>query len=168
MFTGHRQIHGSYEENREIVDWVKDEIQDAVETLHAEAGVEKFISGMATGTDMWGAEAVLYLRDEFNYPIKLTAAVPFEGQEEPWPDEVQDRYLRLLKRADTRVMVNDGDYEVWKLFERNEWMVDRSDMVIAVYDGRKEGGTYATLREVVDAELPIWRINPDTRESGWI
>lgn len=165
-FTGHRRIGGSWDEDRDIVHWVKQKLFDAVVELHESVGITTFISGMATGTDMWGAEAVVELQDEED--VDLVAAVPFKDQDARWPDEQQRRYRRLLKKADRRVLVNDGDFAYWKYFERNAWMVDHADLVVAVYDGREEGGTYACLQDAVSKGVPIWCIDPVKEECEWL
>lgn len=168
MFTGHRQLGGSWDEDRPIVEWTKARLLDTVQNFHADYGVDTFYTGMATGTDTWAAEAVLQAREEFGYDIRLVAAVPFEGQESKWPDKAQRRYFGILKQCDDRVLVNEGGYEAWKLFERNDWLISRADVVATVYDGREEGGTHATLRDAVDEDLPIWRIDPSEKECYWL
>jgi uncharacterized phage-like protein YoqJ len=52
--------------------------------------------------------------------------------------------------------------------ERNEWMVDRAHVVIAVWDGQKKGGTWNTIKYALAGHRKIWRIDPTMEtESGW-
>ena len=48
------------------------------------------------------------------------------------------RFSKIIKKADLVKEINDhyftGCYQV-----RNEWMVDRSNLVIAVFNGQKSG-----------------------------
>jgi hypothetical protein len=108
---------------------------------HAPARV---ISGMALGWDT--ALAIAAVRLE----IPFVAAVPFEGQESAWPSLSQAEYRRLLDRAAEVVHVCPPGYAAAKMQTRNEWMVDRCDLLLALWDG-SPGGTancveYATLR----------------------
>lgn len=48
-----------------------------------EGGIRPFICGMASGSDMYFAEAVLRLREELP-DITLEAAVPYEEQSRGW------------------------------------------------------------------------------------
>ncbi len=57
------------------------------------------VSGMALGWDQALAEAALDLG------LPLVAALPFEGQAARWPEVSQQRYRRILARADRVVVV---------------------------------------------------------------
>ena len=104
------------------------------------------ISGMALGWDMAWAEAALALS------ISFIAAVPFNGQDSLWPALSQKRYKVLLQHAKKVVVVCAGGYDVWKMQKRNEWMVDNSAAIVALWNGTS-GGTancvrYANLKKV--------------------
>ena len=105
-------------------------------------GFVTFISGMAWGVDIWAAEIVLRLKAE-GHPIHLIAAVPYEGFEKSWDDDWKQRYHAVLSAADFVKYICDhyhrGCFQV-----RNEWMVDRSALLIAAYTGEK-GGTKNTV-----------------------
>lgn len=92
------------------------------------------ITGMALGVDQWMAETCIEVG------IPFLAAVPFPGQEFRWPTESQDRYWELLKKAARVHICSPGPYSAKRLQDRNEWMVDHSQMLLAVWDG-SPGGT---------------------------
>lgn len=98
----------------------------------------KIISGMALGWDTALAMAALQLK------VPLVAAIPFEGQESQWPEPSQKRYRAILERAKVHV-VCPGGYSPAKMQERNEWMVDRCDILWALWDG-STGGTANCVR----------------------
>jgi len=99
----------------------------------------EYISGMALGWDMALAQACV------NLNVKWTAAIPFVGQESRWPKSSQDAYNGLLVGAMKIHIVSPGEYAAWKMHKRNEWMIDHSDRVVALYDGDPIGGTAACL-----------------------
>lgn len=141
--TGHRpdKLGGySYE--------VTNKLTELAEQYLDEVTPDKIISGMALGWDMAWANAGIRL----GYPV--IAAVPFEGQESMWRNESKRDYFKLLDQCSEIVYVNAPGYAVWKMQSRNEWMVDNSDMVVALWDGSK-GGTANCIRYANKVNKPI-------------
>lgn len=135
-FSGHRpekllQPESVVKENLER------EIKQAVTD-----GLNVFISGMARGVDIWAAEIVLKLRKK-DPSIKLICASPFDGFEKSWNADWQKRYTTIMKEADLVRFICPG-YSRPCFQIRNEWMVDHSARVIAVFNGEK-GGTKNTI-----------------------
>ena len=124
-FTGHRPEKISRKE-QDIINDLKNEILQAVNE-----GFSVFISGMARGVDIWAAETVLQLRSS-GLDIRLICACPYNGFER----YISDGYSK-------------GCFQI-----RNEWMVDSSAKVIAVYNGEK-GGTANTIKYAVKNGVPI-------------
>lgn len=100
---------------------------------------DRVLSGMALGWDMAWAEAAIALG------IPTIAAVPFKGQEKMWPKESQDRFNTILNGCSEIVVVSEGDYKPYLMQIRNEFMVNQSDKVIALWDGTA-GGTGNCIR----------------------
>jgi uncharacterized phage-like protein YoqJ len=92
------------------------------------------ISGCAMGWDCALAAASAKLG------IPWIAAVPFEGQENRWPSPSQQAYTELLATAAAIVVVPPGGYSGRAMQVRNEWMVDRCKVLLALWDG-STGGT---------------------------
>lgn len=142
--TGHRDIPA-------------DKIQYVQMQLHQEllqaiqSGYTHFISGFAAGVDLIFARIVTDLKSK--YPIALEAAIPYPGRMNT-PNEV---FQSLLKECDI-VKVHTGQYSKNCYMVRNRYMVDCSALVIAVHDGRKSGGTAATIRYAHRMERDIREI----------
>lgn len=108
--------------------------------------IDTIISGMAQGFDQLGAQVAI------DNGLKLVAAVPMPGQEEPWkhnPESVE-RYYDLLGHADFVYYVSDERAKDQqdannKLQDRNEWMVSNADEVFALYNDTP-GGTRNAIR----------------------
>lgn len=96
------------------------------------------ISGMALGWDTAIALAALDL------DIPLTAACPFRGQENTWAGRDQIVYRDILTRATRVVFVCNHRLNI-AYDERNEWMVDRANYILALHDG-SPGGTNNCLQ----------------------
>lgn len=97
---------------------------------------------MAFGVDLWAAELVLERR-ETNPSISLFCAIPYESFEKKWSESWQNLYRNILANADgSKVFQPQFTYTSFQ--ERNRWMVNCSERVIAVFSGEK-GGIKNTL-----------------------
>ena len=97
---------------------------------------------MALGVDLDFAEIVLKLKKK--YPITLGCALPCKNQIYKWNCQDQMRYSIILECADRKI-ITSFFYTKGCMLERNRYMVDQSDIVIAVFNGIKRGGTWYTL-----------------------
>lgn len=95
------------------------------------------ISGMALGVDTIFALAVLELKKE-GHPLQLHCALPCPEQCKKWNHVDIVRYREILMEAKTVKVVADH-YEADVMQKRNEYMVDHSDIVLAVWNGKKSG-----------------------------
>ena len=106
-------------------------------------GYRHFLCGMAQGADLYFCQAVLHLKAQ--HPgVTLEAAIPYEGQADHWPPADRLRRQRLLNQCDLETVVQHH-YTKGCMLRRNRYMVDRSSLLIAVYDGTPKGGTMNTL-----------------------
>ena len=142
-FTGHRaeKLPWGYNENDPRCRRLKRTLYDTLEAVY-ESGFHRFICGMAEGCDLYFCEAVLALCED-HPDITLEAAVPFTGQAEHWGAAQRQRYEALLARCDT-VTVLQEHYSPGCMMKRNRYMVDRSSLLLACFDGRP-GGTMSTI-----------------------
>ena len=115
-------------------------------------GYTTFMSGMAQGVDIWAAQIVLKLRDK-GEPIKLICAIPFEGFEERWDAKWQQQYREIMTVADLVRFICPG-YGKASFQIRNEWMVDRSSRVIAVFNNTPSG-TFNTVEYAISKGVQV-------------
>ena len=120
----------------------------------------EIITGMALGVDTIFAQAAIELKKEYGNDIRIVAAIPFKGQECKWPALSQAEYNRILSECDEVVYVCDEGYAAWKMQKRNEYMVDRCNKLIAVWNGDESGGTYNCIK-YAKTKRQIIRVNPD-------
>lgn len=128
----------------------------AIKEYLMEARPERVISGMAQGVDTFAFDVAI----ELNIPV--IAAVPWVGFGSNWPIEHRDQYLKRLERAALVEVTSDVTvYNPGVYYKRDMWMVDHSDLLIGVWSGVREGGTWNTLeyaRKVKrDTKLLKWR-----------
>lgn len=123
---------------------IKKQLKEKIE-ISIKEGFDTFITGMATGVDIYAGEIVVEIKQS-NPEIKLIAAIPWEGQADKWDDEWKERYNALLSQCDEKEIINKNctGYHRWFYHVRDRWMVDHSDRVIAFYNGTP-GGTKYTI-----------------------
>jgi len=158
-FTGHRPkyLPWHYDESKQsCIDFKR----DLKETLKGAInyGITHFISGLALGIDMICAETIIELKKEFK-GITLEGAVPCPNQDARWNAESKKRYAKLLKNCDY-VHIVCPEYTDDCMNIRNKYMVDKSSVVIAIWNG-KPSGTGNTVRFAKENGCKIKIINPD-------
>jgi len=156
-FTGHRaaKLPWRYNEADPRCAELKQRIYDVAEALYTAYGVRKFLCGMAEGCDIYFCEAVLALK-ELHPDIVLEAAIPFAGQADQWPEQQRIRWARLIEQCDEKTVLRQ-EYSHGCMMERNRYMVDNAQILVACYDG-KSGGTLNTLRYAIQKEREILQI----------
>lgn len=154
--TGHRphKLNNEYDGFGPVSDYLRMKLY----AILTGEEVQRGISGMALGVDMLFAEECLKLG------IRLTAAVPCDGQHLIWPQASQVRYMNIINRASEVIVVSPGPYEHWKMGARNLWMMEQlrptTDFLTAVWDGSK-GGTHDAIQKFLGLGLQKWyRIDP--------
>ena len=133
--TGHRDL--SADQMERLRPRLATEVEQAVA-----AGFNCFLSGFAEGADLLFAEIVARMK-RVNPKLRLEAAIPYRG-----------RYARLMEQPGTCALLYACDtvavlreaFTPDVFMARNRYMVEHSDRVIAVYDGREKGGTVRTIR----------------------
>lgn len=148
-FTGHRpsKLPGGYYYYSEGNIALGRELRKEVLKLINE-GANYFICGGALGVDQIAFMVLRKLKSQ-GHKIHIEVAVPFEQQYIRWSQEQRNFYFEQLRYADKVTYVDTIEhynqflpiktYAVQKLEMRNKYMVDNSDVVIAVWDGSKSG-----------------------------
>ena len=152
--TGHRPKGFPFPRDNDNLFYMKYciTLYDKVKELIFE-GVDCFISGMAEGVDIDFANIVLLLRNE-DYNITLEAALPYP----PRPHKIITEYIEdfecILTMCNKKTIVSNNYYKGC-MQKRNEYMVDKADIVLAVWNGKKEGGTWNTIKYALSKNKPI-------------
>lgn len=153
--TGHRpnKLGNEYDSNGPYSDWIRENFIKIIE----EKKPTLAISGMALGVDMIWAETA------YEKGIKVLAAIPFKGQECKWPEKSRNRYSNFLQQENVEIYcVCEGAYTPWKMQARNEYMVDKANILLAVWD-KTPGGTANCVKYAQEQEKDIIYIDP----NGW-
>ena len=133
--TGHRDIPA------ERIDHIKTSLEYEVDRAISD-GFTCFVSGFAAGVDLLFAEIVAE-KIAKNPALKLIAAIPYRRRLETI--KKSERTKALIDLC-AEIYIAAEEYHPSVYAKRNRYMVERSDRVIAVYDGREKGGTVGTIR----------------------
>lgn len=119
-------------------------------------------TGMAQGADQLFAEVCV----EMGLPFE--AFVPYQGFGSLWPKSAQAEYRDLLEKSAAVHYTSPQWYrgvEVDRDRELVRWLKQGSPaLLLAVWDGEENGGTYATVRRATKERVDVWKWNP--REAG--
>lgn len=140
--TGHRVL--PKEKTDEITEILRSEILQAIHD-----GYTHFISGFAFGVDLIFAGIVAELKEK-NPAITLEAALTYRNRV-----KFRDKLFSTLIAQCNIVGVHSEQYHYECFFIRNRYMVEKSNRLIAVYDGREKGGTWYTMRYAFRLNLEI-------------
>ncbi|HIK49405.1 MAG TPA: DUF1273 family protein [Oscillatoriales cyanobacterium M59_W2019_021] len=108
---------------------------------------------MAIGVDQYAA-GICYRR-QLPYHVVL----PCADQYRLWPDRWQQNWKFLVKHAAT-VETLHPSYVNGCLHQRNNVMISRSQICLAVWDGRSSGGTVHAVTKARKHGLKILVFNP--------
>ena len=161
--TGHRpnKLGNDYDLTSKLVKAIQARI---ITELHDLADIYGFgdirlftlISGVALGID------TLFAKIAIEYNIPFIAAIPCYGQEARWIEKSRKQYNEIINHPlCTKYYVSDQEYNNHCMQDRNIWMVDNCNVLIAVWNG-SSGGTANCVKYAQSVGKEIIRINPST------
>lgn len=116
-------------------------------------GYDHFITGMADGADLDFAQSILYHKDSYEY-IKLEAALPYPVTKTKKITEYIEQRNYVLEKCNITTVVSPY-YFKGCMQKRNRYMVDKSDLVLAIWSGKQSGGTWDTIKYARSKNKPI-------------
>lgn len=159
-FTGHRPEMLPWGEDEQSLEaeMCREKLKEQI-ILFYEKGCRYFMTGMARGIDLMAAEIVLELQSE-DVPVGLQCIIPYRQQARGFPPKDQHRYQTILSKAE-QVKVLEEQYTRPCLLDRNRYMVDHAEYVIAVYNQSGKGGTFHTVRYALKKGRQLTILNPE-------
>ncbi|WP_428908891.1 DUF1273 domain-containing protein [Niallia sp. Krafla_26] len=130
---------GIFKQDHPAVTYIKKAIKEQLLAL-LEDGLQWVIISGQLGTELWAAEVVYELREqEYDY-LQLAVITPFLEQENSWSEQNKEWYESILLEADFIDSVSRKPYEKpWQFRLKNQFFVQKSDVLILFYDAEKEG-----------------------------
>ncbi|RYL93366.1 DUF1273 domain-containing protein [Sporolactobacillus sp. THM19-2] len=128
-----------------------------------EEGADWFVISGQAGMELWAGETCLALKEE--YPgIRLAVLAPFLNQSEHYAEWMKGLYERVLSKADFTRAISERHYEhPWQLRQKNQFLVDKTDGMLMVYDEETPGSPRyyleAARRKRRTSSYPVQMIN---------
>lgn len=158
-FTGMRIPFGNNNsKNNFYYSELKSKIKEVVINLIKKESANYFISGLAIGSDQLCASIIIELKKDYN--IMLEAAIPCSNQDRFWTNVDKKNYQKILSLCNVKKYISNSTYTKYCMHIRNKYMVDNSNIVVAIWNG-KAGGTAQTVKYAKAKNVPIIIINPD-------
>ena len=152
--TGHRpegfpfsRIEGDHDYSAYM-----DTLSNCIENL-IQNGYDHFITGMAAGADLDFARIVIRYKQKYPH-ILLEAALPYPDPSEKHITETTREKASILESCDLIQAVSPA-YHRGCMQKQNIFMVDKADLVLAVWNGTERGGTWNTIRYARQKERAI-------------
>lgn len=108
---------------------------------------KEVISGLAAGWDTAVAEAAI-IED-----IPLVSALAYRGQADEWPEKAKQKHGQLIEKS-IYVYVYSDKKEHGCYTRRDRWVLDRGDIVLALWSG-VDGGTARAISHANKLNRPI-------------
>ncbi len=158
-FTGHRHFPWKDDTEQPQYKVLLAKLEKAID-LALDKGATHFICGNAMGVDTWAAELVLK-KKRMHPQIFLEIALPFAGHNTNEP-----ACQRVQQQADLVHVVGTAKDRRSAFFQRNHYMVDHSDLLIAVYrKSHTYGGTIATMEYAKKQGIEVIEIPVETVQT---
>ena len=116
-------------------------------------GYHHFMTGMAEGADLDFANYVLDFQKS-NPALILEAALPYPIRKNKTVTTYQRDRDRILSLCNQQSIISERYYQGC-MQKRNRYMVDCSDLVLAIWNGEKKGGTWNTIQYARSKEKVI-------------
>lgn len=143
--TGHRpgKLPGVTYDNFLYADWsvrFMELMEQKILEYCKHYGDIQCISGMALGVDWLFLLAAMSAKNKNpDAKIYTFGAIPCKNQSVKWSSEYKIKYEQLLLSCDEVKFIHDDSYTSTCIQERNKYMVDMCDGLIAIWDGSKSG-----------------------------
>lgn len=137
--SGYRHYElGVFSEKHPGIGYIKKAIEQRFREFLDE-GLEWVVISGQTGVEMWCADVVFSLQEEFPH-LKLSMLQPFLQQEERYNDMHKMKYEEIILLADHVDAITKRPYEnPSQLRMKNDFIVRHTDALLVLYDEEKEG-----------------------------
>jgi uncharacterized phage-like protein YoqJ len=145
--TGYKpQEIGIYKQDEEGIIYIKKAIEQRLISL-IEQGVEWILISGQLGVELWAAEVILSLKEEYDQ-IKLAVITPFLEQEEKWNEANQQLYMEIISQADYTNSVTNRKYDHPSQFRmKTQFLIEKSDALLVLFDEEVGGSPKYMINE---------------------
>ena len=155
--TGHQKL-----DNPTWWRWVEQELNNHIsEFLRESSNNLTGVSSLAVGADQLFAELIL------KFKAKLHAVIPFAGYEKTFAAEGLNKYKNFIEQANKVEILTAKSTDQESYFAAGKRVVELSDVIIAVWNGKKAvglGGTGDAVEYARKCNKKVFHLNPNSKE----
>lgn len=151
--TGHRYITNNLI-NRKAVNHL-------IDLAITKDGIEHFYVGMSRGADFLFADVLSERK------LNWTAIIPCTNQTHLWNESDREFHSQLVNKAEDMIILHE-EYKHGVMHYRNQYMVNKSEILLAIYDNSEKGGTFHTVNLAIKQHLKVIQFHPQTYEFNVI
>ena len=150
--TGHRHL-----KNQRTEDFVRLKIRELlIKYLNLFPQMDA-LSALAEGAD------TIFAQEALNLGIPLTSVIPFAKYEDDFSEpDARKQFRHLLANSQNIVRMNYTNRSDNAYLEAGKWIVDHSDLLFAVWDGKPaagKGGTGDVVNYAISEKVPVVHVN---------
>ena len=138
-------------------------IQKSIRLLY-EKGAQRFFVLGSSGVYTWCTQNLVVFK-ETHPELNITMVKSTPDQNSSWPKSSLLEHERLCEKVDQVITLNHNPGNSRKIFNRNEWVVNRSDFILAfefpeiVAGGFTQMLDYAKMRRVPILMVDMYNLN---------
>ena len=138
-------------------------IQKSIRLLY-EKGAQRFFVLGSSGVDTRCTQNLVVFK-ETHPELNITMVKSTPDQNSSWPKSSLLEHERLCEKVDQVITLNHNPGNSRKIFNRNEWVVNRSDFILAfefpeiVAGGFTQMLDYAKMRRVPTLMVDMYNLN---------
>ena len=150
-------------QNKKIFNSLDSYIQKSIQILY-EKGAQRFFVLGSSGVDTWCTQNLVMFK-ETHPELNVTMVKSTPDQNDSWPKTSLLEHNRLCEKVDKVIILIHNPGNSRKIFNRNEWVVDRSDFILAfefpeiVAGGLTQMIDYAKVRRVPTLVVDMYNLN---------
>lgn len=165
VVLGHRIqiLKRALAQNKKIFNSLDSYIQKSIHLLY-EKGAQRFFVLGASGIDTWCTQNLVKFKD-IHSELNITMVKSTPDQNSSWPKSSLIEHERLCGKVDQVITLSHNPGNSRKIFNRNEWVVNNSDFILAFeFPEITAGGfvqtlDYAKMRRVPMCIIDIYDLN---------
>lgn len=162
-FSGYTECKMPYSETSKEHEKLEEVLKTEIARLIWE-GVSEFYVGGLTGIDTLAALLVMNIKEEFRTTANINLVVPYKGIENSFTVLQRENFEWIKQSAKTVTYMNDK-YTKNCYRERNQYLVDNSDYLVAVMmEDETHSGTKMTINMGKEKSVEVRIIDPITYE----
>lgn len=161
--TGHRPPRlAGYDLNHPFYKNLQATLESSIERALLKYQVVDCHSGMALGADTVWSLAILACQERHGWDrVRFHAEMPNRQHGEKWPEKSRRQHAEIVEKSQTQSYYEGkpGTPFPKQADDRNKGMIDKADILFAVWDGLQKGGTWNAVKYAKETGKQVFRLD---------